>query len=211
MLRKRCGNCSEKISKSHKFCEHCGASQQNPEEWGMLGQEDTQDNFQNMLGGLGSGIFNKMLGSAMKMLEKEMQKEMSRENQQPPKVNSNIRLMINGKEINFKEKSSEKQNEKKLERISNRFSSKNLERFSKLPKKEPKTNILRLSDKVIYEIDVPKVKSLEDVSIVNLENSIEVKAVTKNEAYQKIIPVGLAVKNYQLQKGKLILELDSEN
>ena len=78
-------------------------------------------------------------------------------------------------------------------------------------KKEPKTNVKRLSNTVIYEINMPGVKSLDDISIVKLENSIEIKAVAKDKAYFKLIPVNLAILDYELERGKLILELEAKN
>ena len=87
------------------------------------------------------------------------------------------------------------------------FSMENQKKVGKLPKKEPRTNIKRFSDKVIYEIEIPGVESIEDVSIVKLESSIEIKAITKDKVYFKLIPIGLPITNYNLEKGKLVLEL----
>jgi len=210
MFKKNCKKCGERISNKHSFCEFCGASQKRKEDWGMLGESDIEENFQEpIFRGFNSGILNRMIGSAMKMLEKEMQKEMPKANQQP---RTNIKLMINGKEINLDNMKNEK---KKLEitrdKLMDNFSKKNLERFSKLPKKEPLTAVKRFSDKIVYEIKLPEIKSMKDVSIVKLENSVEIKAVTKNKAYFKLIPINLPIKDYNLEKGKLILELESKN
>ncbi len=68
-----------------------------------------------------------------------------------------------------------------------------------------------MADKVIYEIEMPEVKSMKDISIVKLENSIEIKAVSKKKAYIKLIPINMPITNYQLEKGKLILELEAKN
>jgi len=38
-----------------------------------------------------------------------------------------------------------------------------------LPRHEPATNIRRLSNKVVYEIEMPEIKSIEDISIIKLE------------------------------------------
>jgi HSP20 family molecular chaperone IbpA len=89
------------------------------------------------------------------------------------------------------------------------LSSEKLKKFSKLPKEEPKTNIRRLSNKVIYEVDLPGVKSAKDISILNLEKGIELKAVSEKKAYLKSIPITLPILAYKLSKGKLFLELDA--
>ena len=87
------------------------------------------------------------------------------------------------------------------------FTSEAKENFKKLPKKQPETNIRRFSNKVVYEIEIPGVESIKDVSISQMENSIEIKAVAKKNAYEKIIPIGLPISKYDFSKGKLVLEL----
>jgi HSP20 family molecular chaperone IbpA len=85
-----------------------------------------------------------------------------------------------------------------------------IEKLSRLPKEEPSTEMKRFSDKITYEINLPGVKSVDDVSIMNLENSIEIKAIAKDKVYTKIIPVNLPIRNYKLAEEKLILELETE-
>ena len=63
------------------------------------------------------------------------------------------------------------------------------------------------SNKIIYEIEIPGVESIENVSIVQLENSIEIKAFSKDIGYEKILPINFPISKYQLSNGKLILEL----
>ena len=98
----------------------------------------------------------------------------------------------------------------KKEISSNNLPQNHLKKFSKLPKNEPKTNVRRFSDKVIYEINIPGVKSIKDVSIIKLENNIEIKAITKDKAYNKLIPFNFPITDYNFSRGKLILELDSK-
>jgi hypothetical protein len=64
-----------------------------------------------------------------------------------------------------------------------------------------------MTNKIIYEVDLPGVKNEKDIIITKLENSIEIKAFTKDTAYLKLIPISLPIKNYFLEKNKLILEL----
>ncbi len=80
-------------------------------------------------------------------------------------------------------------------------------KLKKLPRKEPETSVRRLTDKIIYEIILPGVKSEKDIIINKLENSIEIKAFAKDTAYLKLIPIALPIKNYYLENNKLILEL----
>lgn len=99
---------------------------------------------------------------------------------------------------------------KQLAREPRKLSEQELESLSKLPRKEPETKVRRLTDKIIYEIELPGVKSLKDVMVNRLENSIEIKAISKNAAYFKLIPISLPVRKYSLKESKLILELKPE-
>ena len=92
----------------------------------------------------------------------------------------------------------------------NNLSQEKLQKIASLPKEEPLTNIRRFSNKVIYEIDMPGVNSIKDVSVIRLENSIEIKAFSKNKVYFKRIPINLPITNYGLSKGRLVLELNTE-
>lgn len=81
-------------------------------------------------------------------------------------------------------------------------------KLAKLPREEPETKVRRLTDRVIYEIDLPGVKDKKDIIINPLENSIEIKALSKDRAFFKLIPVSLPLRRYDFEKGKLILELE---
>jgi len=227
--RKKCKKCGDKISDKYEFCPNCGTRiDENPKDWGMLGKNDIpqeENPFQNsLLGGAGFGMLNKMLGNAMKMLEKEMQKEVNQNDVNSTKQNpkTNFELFINGKRIDPKNiKISQKQipineknsinqqiNENKTPEIElKRFDKDQQKKFSKLSQEEPQTNIRRLSNKIIYELKVPGVKSIEDVSIAKLENSIEIKAITKEKAYFKLIQIKLPILKYELKENNLVLEL----
>ena len=83
-------------------------------------------------------------------------------------------------------------------------------KYTKLPREEAKTSVRRLSNKLIYEINLPGVNSLNNIIINKLENSIEIKAFSKDKVYVKLIPVNLSILNYKLEKEKLILELKAK-
>lgn len=216
--KKKCKKCGEKISDKFSFCPNCGASvDYEKENWGMLGKNDNIDPFdafeKGMFGGISGKMLNRMLGGAMKMLEKEMKKNM--ENLQSNNIpKTNFELYINGKRVspqNIKVTRKEipnKQNKPQHKTHTNyHFDEETQKKFAKMSKTEPITNVRRLSNKVIYEIDVPGVISIKDVSVIRLENSIEIRAITKDAAYKKIIPVDLPLRRYKLDNEKLILEL----
>lgn len=225
--KKTCQRCGRKTSKDNSFCPSCGTplkKGQRREEFGMLGEDDSFNEinpFSNSIfggmgrfGGINEGFMNKIFSNAMKMVE-----EMEREKQRgikPQNQNSNnfprtkIKLMINGKEINLNNGVVESQNNEKKETQKTikfkKFSEEQIKKFSKLPKKQPKTDLKRIADKISYEIEIPEVDSIEDVSITPLENSIEMKAIAKDTAYSKSIPINLPIVNYAFSKGLLVLE-----
>ncbi len=211
--KKICSKCQEKISGKFDYCPYCGNSTSNKkEDWGLLGKNDMENPFEDisksMFGGISGKMFNNMLGSAMKMLEKEMRKNIAPANEG---IKSNFELYINGKKINPENikvmKGPAKKKVKPQVLNSNHFDSENTKIFSSLPKKEPATNIRRLANKVIYEIEVPGVESIKDISIVKLENGLEIRAIGKDKAYKKVISIDLPILRYKLNDQKLVLEL----
>jgi len=151
-----------------------------------------------------------MLGSTLKMLEKELNKEFDKQKPEPRfATKPQIRLMINGKEITPRIQSTVAQ-KSPIKTLPINFSNENLKKFQRLEKKEPKTQVRRVGDKVTYELEIPGVESINDISIIKLESGIEVKAIGKNKAYLKNISIPLPLTKYLLSKGRLILELDTK-
>ncbi len=91
--------------------------------------------------------------------------------------------------------------------IKRKISKEDAERYAKLPREEAKSNVKRLSDRVVYEILLPGVKNIKDIFVHKLQNSIEIKAFGKDKAYFKLIPVDMNVERYGLKDEMLILEL----
>ncbi len=211
--KKTCQKCRKELKKDFEFCPYCGTPLDNDNSWGMLGKNDIE-NFE--IPGLGMGnIFNKMIGNAFKMVENEMQKNMKES--EMPMPNTKFQLYINGKKVpldsgNVKVIKKPKKQQPVRKNIPSRvFSNENQKKFANLEKCEPETKVRRLADRIIFEISMPGVKSIEDVSIRNLENSIEIKAIAKGKAYYKIISVGLPIIDYYLDQDILVLELESKN
>jgi HSP20 family molecular chaperone IbpA len=73
---------------------------------------------------------------------------------------------------------------------------------------EPETEIKRVGDKVVVEMDIPGVDNMENIEITELENSVEVKAIAGEKAFFKIItkPPRSRLINQRFEKGKLFLE-----
>ncbi|MFA5953052.1 MAG: zinc ribbon domain-containing protein [Candidatus Pacearchaeota archaeon] len=222
MVKKKCPRCNEKVKSSYDFCPSCGLKlNENSKKYGMLGKNDFLDDTENPffssasgLGGFNPGFLGSMINRTMKMLEKEMAKEFekniseSKKINKTPSENTRIRLMINGKDVTPLLNSTEKKISSPIKTLPINFSDENLRKFKTLKKKEPKTQIRRIGDKLTYELDVPGVKSINDVSITNLEEGLEIKAIAKDKAYQKSISINFPLTKYILSNGKLSLEMD---
>jgi rRNA maturation endonuclease Nob1 len=100
-----------------------------------------------------------------------------------------------------------KRKEDKEKETKMKMSKAKAKKYSKLPKAEPETKVRRLTDRVVYEIALPGVKSIKDVVLNKLDNSIEIKAFSKDKAYFKLIPIALPIKKYSLDQETLVLEL----
>jgi HSP20 family molecular chaperone IbpA len=74
---------------------------------------------------------------------------------------------------------------------------------------EPKTTVRRTDSRVVVEIEMPGVRSEEDIEVRELENSVEIKAVAKGKGYFKILtkPSQFRLSSKRFEKGKLMLEL----
>ncbi|MCR4327028.1 MAG: zinc ribbon domain-containing protein [Nanoarchaeota archaeon] len=208
--KKKCGVCNEKVRNSHNFCPNCGSQvRDSKDNWGMLGKNDSGTEKIGIFGNMGDKMIDKfmakMLNQGMKIVEKELQKGIvKRGSFSQPK----LKLMINGKEI-LPENAKLTKKDPNVKFLPIEFSEDNLERWKRIKKKEPKSKLKRVEDKIEYEVEVPGVKSIKDISIVKLENSLEVKAVGEKTGYLKRIPIDLPLKKYSLVKGILTLELDA--
>jgi HSP20 family molecular chaperone IbpA len=221
--KKKCPNCGEKIRGNYNFCPYCQAplhdfESKNIEDWGMLGRNDSIDTDEIKLPMGLNTIFNslvKNLNNQLKEIEEQNHKNVRSEvkkggisisistsGDKPPE----IKVRSFGNIPEFKEKGERIKKQEKMN-----LPSSNSKKFSGLPKAEPKTEIRRFSNRVVYEIRLPGVKSTKDISIIQLENSIEIKALAKDKVFYKIIPINLPIRNYALSKGKLILELDARD
>jgi hypothetical protein len=82
-----------------------------------------------------------------------------------------------------------------------------INRRRKLPREEAKSNVRRLSDRIIYEVYMPEVKSKEDILITKLEDSVEIRAYSKKKCFFKNIPLKDDIIDYYLQNDILFVEL----
>lgn len=225
--KKKCPRCNRKASRDYDFCPYCShdfryeKAKNSERDFGLLGKEDSLNGFQEFPGFPAmnlSGLFNsKLFNNLFQEVDKQF-RELDKEMKNPKKENikkSGISISISmsdGKNPDIKVsgfgpdfKNQEFEKEKKIPK--SELTDEQAKKLAKLPRKEAKTEVRRFSNKIVYEVDLPGIKNLKDVIINKLENSIEIKAFSKENAYFKLIPVNLPIINYKLDKEKLILEL----
>jgi len=215
--KKECNKCGKKLSDKYDFCPYCGnrIKEGMNNEWGMLGKNDFMSQMDDIKLPLGfKTLFNALMKDMNKQFnqsEKEMKDETLQNKIKKDGISISISTFGDGPpriSVNPLGNRQEVDVEKEDSRVKQSlFSKEKIKKFSSLPRKEPKTNIRRLSNKVIYELEMPEVVSIEDVSVVKLESSIEIKAIAKDKSYFKLIPINLPLKKCDLSEGKLILEL----
>jgi len=223
LIRKKCQRCGRKISKEYDFCPYCGndfrweKAKNNERDYGMLGKEDALNEFPsfgmplNMGNLLNSSMFNSLFKEFDKQF-REFDKELPKNNVKKNGISISISMgdgknpdvKISGFGPDFKNLKNESR-EKTMPK--QELTDEEARKLSKLPKKEAKTEVRRFSNKIVYEIELPGIKSLRDIIINRLENSIEIKAFSEENAYFKLLPVNLPIINYKLEDNKLILEL----
>jgi len=212
MFKRKCPKCKEKIQKSHRFCPFCGqnfGSEYDSEDYGFLGKDDSDDSFESMFTNL---PLNKIFQGAMKMLQKQM-KELNQpesNQQRQPYSNVDLQFFVNGKRISPNKMQIQRKKPGPQKIPIPVLSKEKADKFAKLPRKEPKTTMKRLSGKLVYEISMPGVKDISDILINQLENSIEIKALSKTKVYSKTININLPIISYKLDNQNLILELQAK-
>jgi len=218
--KRNCKNCNKKVEKDFDFCPYCGKTIING-DYGLLGKSDESDlnNIfeENLQKNFGGSILDKMLSNAMKMLQKEINQlnieEKNLKNiEKDHNLNSSIpktrfQIYINGKKIPINSEI-QQYNLKKQEGQNKplKISEELIKNSVKLPRKEAKTKLIRLKDKVIYELKTPGLNSLEEVLINRLEQSLEIKVYTNKAGYHNNLAVKLPLTKYYTKEEKLFLE-----
>lgn len=199
--KSKCVKCNNKIKDSFDFCPHCGTDLRNPEkdmkDYGMFGKNDVMG--APLAGGIGGlGISERMINSLMKSLVNAIDKQMRAAE---PELNAQVQNFPNGVRIKFGAPG-----QKKKKEVKKGITEEQLKRMAGLPRVEGKTNVRRLSDKVVYEIKTNGVESVDDVFVSRLESGYEIKAIGKKKVYVNSLPVNLPMKSYSITEDGLVVE-----
>ncbi len=204
MFKKNCNSCGKKIDRKFRFCPWCGKPTKpiSQEDYGMLGFDDEIRNQEvsnplSIFGGSLGGVFNQLT----KQLTKELKNLDSGEGRPQ------------GIEIRFSTgrpmQGTLKQESRKDLDSSEPVSGEELERRRNLPVEIAESKIRRLPEGIVYEIDTPGVKTKQDVSILRMENSLEVRAYSRDKCYIKTIPIQVNVVKYGVKGNKVFVQIKS--
>ncbi|MBU0898873.1 MAG: zinc ribbon domain-containing protein [Nanoarchaeota archaeon] len=219
MSENKCPRCRAEVEKGWNYCPECGMTFKN-----QIGFNIMSDDFFNQ-------IFSRMR-KQMKEMDKNFDKDFEVRDLTPlfktkPKTGSGFTIRIsrsnNDKPKVFVKTFGDADNKEVKEDINEQLENmgikpqeqtlkKNFWGFkqTKEPKtiEEPKANITTTPVNVTVEVELPKVKNLDDIEVRDLENSIEIKAVSGDKAYFKILtkPAHFKLKKKDFEKSVLHLE-----
>jgi len=206
--KKKCPGCGEKVDKKFKYCPWCSYAlkqKQIEEDFGMLGKNDEMQRMMNQMQ-LPTGL-NGIINGLMKQIEKEMT-NIDAQNLNDPNKPRGFKIQIST-------------GMPKMQMIENNPSIKlphgneliedvsdaEKKRRAGLKRVNAKSTIRRLPEGVVYEIETPGVRSKNDVVITKLEQSIELKAYSKDRCYVKTIPMKVQILGISVKDDKVFLKV----
>ena len=180
----KCRNCGKQIERSWNYCPVCG--------------EERRGFFRNPFKGFSDKLFMKSFEKTFKQLFDSMEFE-----EMPFKDSKNFVIKMSNLDgvPQIKVYDSTKQSVKKSERELDNRVLKNVE--------EPMADLRRAGDSLFIELKVPNVKSIKDVEITRLGESVEIRAFAKDKSYFKMVavPDNSRVLRKELRDGKLFVEI----
>jgi hypothetical protein len=213
MFEKKCGQCGNKIKKEYVFCPSCGSNLKDTEDYGLLGKED--DIISDINLGMPFGL-DKMLNSLIKRIDSQFVEQIKQEEPKMKRVTSGISMnIVIGNDgmpkihVNKFGDEADKVDVVK-EKKSHQLSEEQIKKLTALPRVQPKTQVRRFGNKIIYELYTIGVKSEKDIIITKLENSTEIKAIGIDKVYAKTLPVKFPLINYAIEGDFTILEFQGK-
>ena len=189
-----CPKCKSSVKADFDFCPHCGSDIRNAEkdlqDYGLLGKNDVTQT--PLVGGGSMGFSDKLINSIFTQLMKTLEQQMRGTPQQAE--NTEVRQLPNGiiMTVNSQRKPAPKANKRRV------LSETQVKRMAALPRGEAKTDVRRLSDRVLYELKAPGVGSVDDVFVSKVESGYEVKVISEKKVYVNSLQIDLPLKGYSL-------------
>jgi predicted RNA-binding Zn-ribbon protein involved in translation (DUF1610 family) len=206
----KCNSCKTSISTSSNFCPTCGnpqfSEEEDLQELGMLGRSDISNRELNPFSNQNLGITDKLIGSIINNLVKNIGNEFK--NLDPSMKKANVQTFPNGIKIRIGPPQKNQSSSPKSKRKS--ITESQIKKMNSLPRASAKTSIKRLSDKVVYELSTYGINSTDDIFVSKLESGYEVKAIGEKKVYVNTIPINLPLTRFILDKNKLSVEFNAK-
>ena len=211
--KNKCRSCKEKVSKKFSYCPWCGvplkSRRTRQEDYGMLGNSDQME-LQQAVNELKLPFgFNGLVNSLMKQIEREMANIENMEGQKPKGFKIQISTGMPGVQKVNSPPVEKTKKVNSIEEFNEKISDKEQERRKKLKEVPAKSTIRRLPEGLIYEIETPGVTAKKDITLTKLEQSLELKAYTKDKCYVKKLPAKVDILGMAIKDGKIFLRLSS--
>lgn len=171
------------------------------EEFGLLGKNAFSGTPLAGGGNAGFGISDKIINSLFTHLMKSLESNMRASSP------AEIRTLPNGIQVRIETPVQKQAPKVKVRKLTDE----QLKRMSGAPRIEAKSDIRRLSDRVVYDLKAPGIGSLDDVFVSKVESGYEVKAIGKNKVYINSLQVDLPLKGYTLHEKGITFEFGAQN
>lgn len=203
-----CESCGEKVEDKFSFCPYCGEcllSEEDAEDFGLLGKND-RVNEEIGLADNNLGITDKLIGSIMNSMMKNLNKQLSGLEKETGKTEittlpNGVKIRIASVPIGAQPRRAQSKSPPKKE-----LTEEQMQRMSTLPRTQAKSSVKRLANKLVYELATPGVTNINDVLVSKLESGYEIKAIGEKKIYSNSIPVNLPLKQITLEKSRLLVE-----
>ena len=199
-----CMRCKSKFKEDFSFCPFCGFDARNPEremeDFGLLGR-DNEIVGAPLIGGGGMGFTDRMFEGIFNSLVRALDSQMKAIHGDSAEVSQ----IPNGISVRIGQgQRPRRQNKRKASAPS--ITEEQIKRMYGMPRVEAKTDVRRLSDKVVYELKINDVESIDDIFVAKLAEGYEVKAIGKKKVYVNSLPIELPLKSYEITDKGIVFE-----
>jgi len=210
MFKKKCHSCKEKVDRKFRYCPWCGVplkAKTPQEDYGMLGNNDEMQ-MQQAVNDIKLPFgFNGIVNSLMKQIEKEMTNMDNMNGPKPKGFKIQFSTGMPNRQAMNPQPAEQTKKVSSIETFNEKVSEDEQERRAKLKQVPAKSTIRRLPEGLIYEIETPGVTVKRDISLTKLEQSLELKAYTKDKCYVKKLPSKVEILGMAIKSGKIFLRL----
>lgn len=211
MFKKKCHSCKEKVDRKFLYCPWCGVPLKDKrtvqEDYGMIGNNDEVE-LQQAVNDLKLPFgFNGIVNSLMKQIEKEMANMDNTAGPKPKGFKIQISTGMPKMQAMNPQPVDQTKRVSSVEAFNERVSEEEQERRVKLKQVPAKSTIRRLPEGLIYEIETPGVTAKKDITLTKLEQSLELKAYTKDKCYVKKLPSKVEILGMAIKGDKIFLRL----